>query len=221
MIKLSNNKIIVDQYIEKISKLLPYSIHKKQLVLERLTSDVSESLLDSDGNDPSITFGNPRKVAKDISLAQNWSSKRASYSERSVAYFIDLIIQFFAILFGFMVWLNYIGFNLRNYPDFKPTDELTAVLTFILLFVPYVLFWILGYFILFEKMFNATIGKIILKLMVVDETGIKINWYQSIIRNLSKSQITIVIVETLIGYLQKTNHQRPLDIVAKTIVIKK
>ena len=217
---MSDKDVVIESYIKKIDNLLPYSKSTKLKTLERLKSDVLESLKDANTKDPFIVFGDPKKVAQDVGKSQNWTNNRASYKKRTLAILIDTFIQYIAILLGFIIWFNFIGYNIGD-TTFQPKDELLAVLTLVFILLPYTLLWIVGYFIILERLFNTTPGKFVLGILVVDESGIRINWFQSIIRNLSKSQILLLIIETIIGYIEKTNHQRPLDVVAKTIVINK
>ena len=217
---MSDKDVIIESYIKKVDNLLPYSKNIKLTVLERLKSDVLESLKDATTNDPYIVFGDPKKVAQDVGKSQYWITNRASYKKRTLAILIDSFIQYIAILIGFVSWFNFIGYNIGD-TTFQPKDETSAVLTLVLILLPYTLIWIIGYFIILERLFNTTPGKFLLGLIVVDESGIRINWFQAIIRNLSKSQVLLLIIETIIGYYEKTNHQRPLDVVAKTIVINK
>ncbi|MFX0086110.1 MAG: RDD family protein, partial [Candidatus Hodarchaeota archaeon] len=87
---------------------------------------------------------------------------------------------------------------------------------------------LIGYNAVLEYYFGATIGKKILKLGVVDQTGVAINWKQAIIRNLSKILISEeilpfdIVLGMILGKLnpEKTRNQRGLDILAETIVIK-
>ena len=213
--------VIIESYIKKIDNLLPYPKNQKTKALERLKSDVQEALKDANSNDPFKIFGNPKKVAQDVGKSQNWNTKRASYKERSIAILIDSVIQYIAISIGFAIWFNFIGYDVGADTKFEPNDPFLALITFFLIVLPYVLLWMFGYFILLEKLFNKTPGKYLLGLTVVDESGIRINWFQSIIRNLTKSQVLLLFIETVIGYFEKTDHQRPLEVVAKTIVINK
>ncbi|MFX0066594.1 MAG: RDD family protein [Candidatus Hermodarchaeota archaeon] len=206
-----NNKLAIESYIQKIDYWLTYSKERKIKVLKRLRSDIEEAIQDKGVSDPVIAFGDPYQVAKDLSRSQDWATKRVSYTKRAFAFFIDLLIQTAGSVIGFGIWFN----------SLDPNQEILGIISLFVFLVPYVLFWLFGYFVLFEKLIGATPGKVIFGLLVCDESGIRINWTQAIIRNLTKSQVFILPLEVLLGQFQKTDRQRPLDVVAKTIVVRK
>lgn len=80
----------------------------------------------------------------------------------------------------------------------------------------------IAYFIVMEKLYGATLGKMALGLRVVNTDGSPISWGGSVIRNLLR------IIDGLFGYLvgaiiiwTSPTKQRLGDKVAHTIVIKK
>jgi uncharacterized RDD family membrane protein YckC len=79
--------------------------------------------------------------------------------------------------------------------------------------------------LIFEGLYSTTIGKRLLGLVVVDNSGIKITWKQSFLRNISKLNplwVPLLILELIGGiYIRKTPHQRAFDIVAETKVVKR
>ena len=85
-----------------------------------------------------------------------------------------------------------------------------------------------GYLIVFEGKYSGTVGKRLLKLYIVDVSGIKITWQQAILRNLTKPGISsgFFIIEILIGiylekqYPKKALKQRGSDVLAETMVVK-
>jgi uncharacterized RDD family membrane protein YckC len=86
--------------------------------------------------------------------------------------------------------------------------------------------FILGYFIFFERTYSTTPGKRLLGLTVVDESGIKITWTQSFIRNFTKVPFltSFLPFDFLFGVLSektKGRKQRVLDFVAGTKVVQK
>lgn len=91
-----------------------------------------------------------------------------------------------AVSIGFVFWFKLNDFDITKDTTMNPNNEFFAVITLFLVLIPFALFWVLGYFILFEKVFNATSGKYLLGLQVADESGIKTDWLQAIIRNLTK-----------------------------------
>ncbi|MFW9906630.1 MAG: RDD family protein [Candidatus Thorarchaeota archaeon] len=213
---MNETTFLIESYIQKIDDWLPYPRIKKEIVLERLKAEIYEAIQDTEQKDPVQAFGNPYQVAKDVSLGQDWDMERSSYSDRAMAYMIDNFIQAIGVGAGVIIWLK----TLLTLPFFA--SNLALVLTTVFFFlVPYILICTIGYFIIFEKIVSKTPGKALLGLTVCDVSGVRITWLQAIIRNLTKIESFILLIEVIIGIAQKTDFQRPLDIVANTIVIRK
>jgi uncharacterized RDD family membrane protein YckC len=236
--KQKNNQI--ELYIKEVSSLLPYPQSKKKMVLDELRIDVQAAMKDSGGELPSLVFDDPREVAKNICQAQNWHRNRASWSRRFFAWLIDIFIE----ISGLIIYLG-IGFLfliLFIYPfddlmqefsnwesgivDLSIQGIILIVFITILTITTVILF--VGYNAVLEYYFSATIGKKLLKITVVDQTGVRITGKQAIIRNFSKLFISeeILPLDVILGMIlerldpEKTRNQRGLDILAETIVIK-
>lgn len=78
---------------------------------------------------------------------------------------------------------------------------------------------ILVYFIFLEKTKGATVGKALMYLEVRSRNGARINWAQSIVRNLSKVYWVPIIFDWLIGKFLGANNNRLLGSITKTVVI--
>ncbi|MFX0114326.1 MAG: RDD family protein, partial [Candidatus Hodarchaeota archaeon] len=78
---------------------------------------------------------------------------------------------------------------------------------------------ILAYYSILEGYHGRTLGKFLLGLRVVSETGVRATWQQILTRNLSKFNLTALMLDWLAGGLLKKNRQRGLDVLAKTQVI--
>lgn len=86
----------------------------------------------------------------------------------------------------------------------------------------------MGYNAVLEYHFGATIGKRLLSLVVVDQSGVRISWKQALIRNLYKFLVSeeLLPFDVMLGMIlekmdpEKTKNQRGLDILAETTVIK-
>ena len=235
--ELQTNQI--DRYIKEVSRHLPYPKIKKKEALEELRLDIQSAMEDSK-SDLFSTFGDPRDVARDVSLGHDWHKKRARWLTRFGAFLIDFFLEVCAIILllvvGFAVMINTIipsndlwdlfaewengvfTFNTQTFLILVCITILTIISAVILL----------GYNVVFEYYYGATIGKQILDLAVVDQSGIKITWKQAIIRNLSKIGISeeFLPIDVVLGMIlerldpEKTTNQRGLDILAETIVIK-
>jgi uncharacterized RDD family membrane protein YckC len=207
---------LIKEYVQKVDTWLPYPMNLKTKLLENLKSDVLEVIEDTGEKDPVVAFGDPYYVAKSISQGQDWGTTRADYGIRFWAFLFDQFIIFLAVFIGFALWM--IGFLI---PYMRTgTRPIIPFITGIFLLFPYMLFWVYGYFVIFEKMLDGTPGKLLLGLSVCDESGVRITWLQAIIRNLTKSEVFLLALEVLIAHYRNTNYQRLLDSVAQTIVVR-
>lgn len=210
----------INGYVNEISRLLPYPEKRKAPVLKDLRRDVQDAM-GSEKRPPSVVFGSPIDVAKNLSVAQDWGTKSAGWGIRAFALVLDFIVL--------MVIFVFFGFIRLLLSDFRVEDirfyEMHFPFEFMFISIPIIGF-ILGYFIFFEKTYSTTLGKRILGLYVVDESGIKITWNQSFIRNFTKVPFltSFLPFDFLLGVLsEKTKGRklRVLDFVAGTKVVQK
>ena len=208
----------IDGYIREVSALLPYPEALKTPVLKELKRDVQDAM-GTERRPPSVVFGSPVDVAKNLSIAQNWGTKSASWSTRFIAFIIDMTLIFVVFTLFFIFQLILVDFHIdeiRWYAMRIPFGFLFAG-------IPMVIF-ILCYFIIAEKTFSTTLGKKLLGLIVVDESGINITWAQSLIRNSTKVPFltSFLPFDFLFGILSEKTRgrkQRVLDFVAGTKVV--
>ena len=80
-------------------------------------------------------------------------------------------------------------------------DPFYLVLVFTL--VTLVIVVVMCYFVIMERKFAATIGKIIFGLIVCDESGIRINVSQAILRSLSKFQLGLLALDFILAKLSQ------------------
>lgn len=164
-----------------------------------------------------MAFGDPYNVAKSISRGQDWGTVRADYRTRFWAFLIDQLIINVAIAIAFAWWIY--GVIIPSLE--APSSFLFAFFGGLFLLLPYTLFWVYGYFVVFEKMFSMTPGKRLFGLSVCDESGIRLTWSQALTRNITKAEILLLLLELLIARYKHKKYQRLLDSVATTIVVKK
>jgi len=208
----------IDGYIEEISALLPYTQKRKAPILKELKKDVQDAM-GPEKRPPSVVFGSPVDVARNVSIAQDWGIKTAGWGIRTFAYIIDFIVLLVVVLLFNLIWLILLN------PEF---DEIALHTTryyfgFIFLGIP-LIGLILCYFMFFEAIYSTTLGKRLLGLFVVDESGIKINWMQTFIRNVTKVPFltSFLLFDILLGIISektKGRKQRVLDFVAGTKVV--
>ena len=212
----------IDGYIWEISNLLPYPEEIKGPVLENLKRDVQDAM-GEEKRPPTVVFGSPIDVAKNVSLAQNWGTKSASWTVRILASAIDFSISaLLFIIFG-LIRLLLTDFDIDQVT--LPLHDMAIPFGFLFASLP-IFGFMLGYFIILEQTYSTTLGKRIFGLTVVDESGIKISWNQSILRNFTKVPFlsAFLIIDLIVGILsEKTRgrNQRMLDFVAGTKVIQK
>lgn len=200
----------INEYIQEIKNLLPYSETKKGSVFELLKHDIEEAMMGSNSEDLSISFGKPDTVAKNLCLSQRWGTKQARFTTRIMAYIIDFLVVY--IFFG-LIMIPYIAVT-TVLPELK--GIFASPITSILL-----ISFLIGYFTILEKKNSTTLGKKLFNLLVVDITGVKITWKQALVRNFSKFRPDIIFIDILIGkLLYRTNEQSILDILTKTNIIK-
>lgn len=229
----------IDLYIKEVSRHLPYPDSKKEEALDELRHDIQSAIEDSQ-DDISTVFGNPRDVARNVSQGHDWHKNRARWRTRLLAYFIDLFIEGFLILITMIIGFTFTIMTVMPFEDlmqvfttwekgefvFSSQIFLLLIIITIMTIIAVIIF--IGYNAVLEYYYGATIGKKLLNLGVVDQTGIKITWKQAIIRNLSKITISeeFLPIDVLLGMIlhrfdpEKTTNQRGLDILAETIVIK-
>ncbi|MFX0171896.1 MAG: RDD family protein [Candidatus Hodarchaeota archaeon] len=208
----------IDSYIKEISALLPYPERRKTPVLEELRRDVQDAM-GTNKRPPSVVFGSPTEVAKNLSVAHDWGTMPAGWGVRVLAYIIDILTLMGVFATFFILQLILVDFQI---------DEIrwhTMEIPFGFLFVgiPFVGF-ILVYFIIFEKTYSSTLGKRLLNLKVVDESGIIITWTQSLIRNFTKVPFLFSFLpfDMLFGIVSEKTRgrkQRVLDFIAGTKVM--
>ncbi|MBE6503559.1 MAG: RDD family protein [Methanobrevibacter sp.] len=124
------------------------------------------------------------------------------FTRRVIAYILDFFVVSVAI------WiLSYGLFILSNGFAYGIFSRMVYILPFIILF----------YFILCEKLANATIGKSLMYLQVRSRNGARISWIQAIVRNISKIYWFPIIFDWLLGKFLRTD--RIFNNISRTVVI--
>lgn len=239
---MSKNKLSdpISSYIQEIDRLLPYSKEKKKPILKELRQEVQDTL-QTDNRAPNLVYGSPHEVAKNLSVSQDWGTKPARWGIRTLAFAIDTILNVSVcltyLIIGFIIFL---GIDLWQFLTFSGLGDAFKLLqqdlglgSFLIL-ASLVLLYSLGagiiysaYFIVFEKVFSATIGKKLFGLQAVDSSGIRLTWKQAIVRNFTKLPgiAEFLVFDIILGMLMNEKgqgeYQKATDILAETIVVKK
>ncbi len=237
---MSKNKLSdpISSYIQEIDRLLPYSNEKKKPILKELRQEVQDTL-QTDNRAPDLVYGSPHEVAKNLSVSHDWGTKPARWGIRTLAFVIDVLliasICLLYLIFGFVIIL---GIDLWQFLTLNELGEvfeqfdqdLGSFLILGFLALLYALGTVIipaAYFIVFEKIFSATIGKKLFGLQAVDLSGIRLTWKQAIVRNFSKLPgiAEFLVFDIILGMLMNERgqgeYQKATDILAETIVVKK
>lgn len=226
--KLENENLhYIENYISDVENRLPYKSDLKGRIISDFRADVMEAYkLEEKYVSPNNIFGDSGEAAMNIAKSVDWKVEPAGWWRRLFAFIIDSVIT---VLLGVMS----IGIFIESYNlifgegrDIGESDLIlidAAIIYFIIMFL--IIFLGLGpfYLIASEKLYGKTPGKKLLSLIVVDYNGIKINWQQSIIRNITKIVGQFLLFDFLIGMLVNENpekSQRAMDVVAKSQVLK-
>lgn len=237
---MSDKKNLTESYIQEIDNWLPYPKKKKSDLLENLRVEITEAIQDSGNPDPEIAYGDSYQIAKGLSLSQDWGTKPSGWFDRILAFMIDatLIVGFCLIyLISGLVFI--LRINLKQALTISELSEAFELLQsdlelgLFLLLAIVLLLYALGaaviysaYFIILEKLFSTTIGKKVLGLQAVDQSGVKLTWKQSIVRNFTKLPgiAEFLVFDIILGMLMmergQGKNQKATDILAETIVVK-
>jgi len=145
-------------------------------------------------------------------LKENNIAKKIGVVRRGIALALDF---FFLSIFFFPATYLYSGKWMMSYEEhyWGITDPICLVFLFI----------IFAYFILMEAYVGWTVGKRILSTRVVDETGYKIGFTKSIIRNTLRlvDGLPVFNILGVILILSSPKGQRFGDRIAKTFVVRR
>lgn len=140
---------------------------------------------------------------------------------RIVAFLIDYVFVYIVFFQVFLlIYLSMAGipdvsdvFALQNYASAN-----TAVLAKMVVGTVVLFFIALFYFMLCETIFHATLGKKMLGLIVVSDSG-KLDYWQSFVRNLTKTILLPILVFDFVAIMFTEGRRRFTEILAATKVI--
>ncbi len=132
----------------------------------------------------------------------------AGLMSRFLAWLVDTVIAFF----GAMMILTGLSIFLSFFPGFA------SAMSFVVWFL---VDW--GYMILFESIWSGqTIGKRAFGLRVIQESGVRVGFYQSVLRNLARpvDRLPLFYLVGGVAALFSGSQQRLGDMLAGTIVVR-
>ncbi|MHA1911945.1 MAG: RDD family protein [Candidatus Kariarchaeaceae archaeon] len=218
----------VELYLKDIEKYLPYGKEKNNELLDQVREDLLES--QDIETDPRIVYGEPRTVARNIASLKVAELETAGWVKRFFAFSIDMILATFTAIL-LLIPAFYIFPDLEEQVKHLENNTLgsinnTAVLVGLIFFILYMITifaFCASYIIWVEKIYATSIGKKLFGFRVIDETGIKITWKQSFIRNISKLQGEFLPLDVIIGLLmekEEKKKRRATEIASETRVVK-
>ena len=221
-------KVAIEDYIRKVIGRTSLSGEDRTEVEKELRSgyyDIAGSAAKARGG-TQVTIadvsrmlageGSPDQIAACYMKSYAGHLRRAGILSRGIAYILDSLLIGAGILLlmvpmGLFIWL--IGDNITGW-------MVAVVILVMLIFIITVFSYVLCYNILLEGYFGRTIGKYILGLKVLKESGTKIGYREAILRNIPKYVGNFIIVDALIMLVFfNKDKQRAFDKVADTIVV--
>ena len=236
-----DENVLLESYIQKINYWLPHQAKKKDPLLENIKVEVNEAIQDTGNPDPVIAYGDPYQIAKGLSLSQDWGMVPAGWGIRMLAFIIDaILISSICLIYLIVGFILIYRIDLTQVLMIEELSEVFDLLrsdldlgTFLILAVG-LLLYVLGatliysmYFIGLEKVYATTIGKKLLGLLVVDNSGIRLTWKQSVIRNFTKLPgiIEFLPFDIILGMLKmekgQGDYQRATEILAEARVVRR
>lgn len=226
--KLENEKLqYIENYISEVETRLPYKRDLKNRVISDFRADVMDAYkLEEEFASPNNIFGDSDEAAVNIANSVDWNVESAGWWRRLFAFIIDAIISILLSVMSIGVFIASYNLIFGEGRELGESDLIfidVAIIIFIITFLTFFLTFGVFYVCATEKLYGKTPGKKLLKLIVVDYNGIKIDWQQSIVRNITKFIGQFLLFDFLIGWLVNENpekSQRAMDVVAKTQVLK-
>lgn len=200
--------------------------HYYEVVLSKAQSRGSATVEKTDVDAAFAEAEDPEDTAIAYMKSYIDSFDRAGIVSRTVAYLIDcalfvitlgIIVSPFVLL-TIMIPDTISVNNLNDVGTMAFIGMIRAVLNIVIGIIGLVIF--ITYFIVIEARFGYTPGKRLLKLRVLKEDGSRIDYKESIVRNIPKFISQLLLIDALLMLiLYPKEKQRVFDKVAGTIVI--
>jgi len=202
-----------DDYIAQVLHQLPPATPLRAQIAAELRANIAERLAAGDSADAVLAqLGNPATLAE--SYLSAIPLVRAPFWRRAVAKLLDLLLLFLVIAPVMYVIGRTIS-GLMGAADAPTGMELLWIVCAIALVVTTVLFAI--YTAVAEYAFAETVGKHLLGLQVVRESGARISFGQAIVRQLA-GLFQVTFVDILLALFTE-KHQRAFEMLSKTRVV--
>ncbi len=219
----------IDRYIKDVMKRIYASREEK----ERFEADLREhvsALRESGEPDHEILLrmGTPEDVAHEF--MERFPLQYAAFWERLLAFVADISFCYLVSIPIIYLWMPVSGiyfnpFNMvmlghafETHVDTAFFGPMSFIRIFATIFIMLALTGVyLLYFPVLETLFGQTIGKKLMRIRVLKETGNPIHFWDAVIRRLSM-YFEIILIDGLFALFTEKK-QRAFDMVAKTVVI--
>ena len=203
---------VLEQYISEVMSQIPVGAHRDQIAMD-LRAHLAERLENSPSVEDAIRqFGDPETLAE--SYLSSFALTSASFMSRAAAKLVDIPgIVIAGCVVVFAAWKL---FGPADTPLFEAIAQGREVLIWICMAT--LIFIIPGYFILAEYLTGQTLGKRLLGLHVVRESGTRISLGQSIVRQIPLIGEFFVIDVLFAPFTEKK--QRAFELISKTRVVR-
>jgi uncharacterized RDD family membrane protein YckC len=207
---------MIERYIQEVMQNIYASPNERDRMEADLRAHFTEALARGEAPAEAIArMGSPRDLAEEF--MSGVTLHYASFWLRLVAFIIDLLIitivnlplAVTAIWFGSIVPQQPVGFD---YVIGAIEIAICAGTILVMLGI------VLLYFPILEGRFGQTIGKRLLKLHVLKESGVRIGYKEAFIRRLSYYFDFLLVDSLFIFFTSKK--QRAFDVIARTVVVR-
>jgi uncharacterized RDD family membrane protein YckC len=188
----------------------------------------SDTVTVDDARAAKASISSPRETAESLMKSYSANLKRAGFWWRAVAFAVDCAILgglVFLIMTPIMAFIMLTGMPTEDaaneawFYSLSPAMEALFIAT-VLTVLPAFLIVILGYYFVIEGHFGRTPGKYIMGLRVLKTDGTKIGYKEAILRNLSKYNNVLIVIDVLIMLIFfNREKQRGSDRIADTMVV--
>jgi uncharacterized RDD family membrane protein YckC len=188
----------------------------------------SDTVTLADARAAKASISSPRETGDSFMESYAAHLKRAGFWPRLAAFIIDSAILcglVFILTMPFLAFLLLTGMptddaaNEAWFYALSPEMKLLFLVTLVTV-LPAFLIIILGYYFVIEGHFGRTPGKALLGLRVLKTDGTRIGYKEAILRNLSKYNNVLIVIDVLIMLIFFNREtQRGSDRIADTIVV--
>ncbi len=188
----------------------------------------SDTVTLADARAAKASISSPRETGDSFMESYAAHLKRAGFWPRLAAFIIDsaiLCALVFSLMMPFLAFMLLTGMptddaaNEAWFYALSPEMKLLFLVTVVTV-LPAFLIIIFGYYFVIEGHFGRTPGKYVMGLRVLKTDGTRIGYKEAILRNLSKYNNILIVIDVLIMLIFfNREKQRGCDRIADTIVV--